>query len=129
MSLSSVLSDRPQLLLPVEWQALKACVRLGPGKSTARIVREVQSKAIFDYRPVLVSLQRLAARGYLTVAKQGARRQVWTPEVSAETLIRENMRQITRELVGDDHHLLAMMRGVLDELEAEIADGSAGDSY
>jgi len=127
-SLSSLPSGRRQLLSPMEWQVLKACVRLGPGTSTSQIFREVQGNTLLDYRHVGVLLRRLADRRYMAVAKQGPRRLAWTPEVSAEKMIYENMREITRELVGDDHQLLATMRGVLDELEAEIADGSAGDS-
>ncbi len=123
--LKAVKSDHPpprERLSAGEWKILRACCHVGAAAATNDILREVLRYEITDYRYVQVHLERLADKGYLTVEREGPRREVWTPVASAELMVAEAMKQVIREVIGSDRQMIWIMRKVLQEVEDEIVD-------
>ncbi|MEM8963111.1 MAG: BlaI/MecI/CopY family transcriptional regulator [Acidobacteriota bacterium] len=102
-----------------EWQLMNLCWRLG-NKSTARQIYEASLELKErDYRTVKTMLDRMAAKGYLTVEKLGPL-SLFTPAIERRRVIGEAIRDFVDVVL--DRALAPLFVHLATEDELELSD-------
>lgn len=91
------------------------------GRSTVReVLEESLRSTVRDYRTVLTLLTRVAAKGYLTVEKEG-KTNYYTPALPQGRALTAEIKLFLEDVVGTDPENLELVRRLLEKHETKAA--------